>query len=387
MARVKFLQLKDGRPALDIRDVLDEELKVLVVGGIQTALKSDNAVVFRGIREHKVTIRRVRSATASGYHLLISFEHEGAGPASTRMETEVDARQVSRDQIGQLENELAVTKENLQAAIEELETSNEELQAANEELLASNEELQSTNEELQSVNEELYTVNAEYQRKITELTELTNDMDNLLSSTDVGTIFLDKQLRIRRFTPQIAEAFNLLPLDIGRPLATFANNIEHPNLSGSLSSVLATGAPVEEEVKDRAGHAFLLRILPYRAKGTVDGVVVTMIDVQQAQARARRAPRSGRPARSIPRDALARAAKSARCDRHRDVAPRRFSGREGRRETAHYDLAAGNRRKWRASSKTCSRRAASPRTRSSFGRTSSTSARSRARPPMRCARS
>ena len=121
-----------------------------------------------------------------------------------------------------LEEELRYTKENLQATIEEMETSNEELQATNEELVASNEELQSTNEELHSVNEELYTVNAEYQRKIAELTELTDDMDNLLLSTDVGTIFLDRELCIRKFTPKIAETFNLLPQDLGRRVSTFA---------------------------------------------------------------------------------------------------------------------------------------------------------------------
>ena len=124
--------------------------------------------------------------------------------------------QVSREQLRTMEAELTHTKENLQSAIEELETSNEELQAVERGAQTSNEELQSTNEELQSVNEELYTVNAEYQRKIAELTELTNDMDNLLSSTEVGTIFLDKQLRIRKFTPQIAETFTLVPHDLGR---------------------------------------------------------------------------------------------------------------------------------------------------------------------------
>lgn len=279
----KFLKLRDGRPALDIRDVLDEELKVVVIGGIQRALKTDDAMVFRNVREHKITIRRVRSTTSGGMHLLVSFEPETDVP-SIRSETEVDIRQVNRDQIGQLENELSVTKENLQAAIEELETSNEELQAANEELLASNEELQSTNEELQSVNEELYTVNAEYQRKITELTEMTNDMDNLLSSTDVGTIFLDRNLKIRRFTPQIGEAFNLLPQDVGRPIATFAHNIEHPNLAADLQSVLLSGAPLEKEIRDLSGHTFFLRILPYRAKGTIDGVVLTMIDVTNMKA-------------------------------------------------------------------------------------------------------
>src|SRR4029077_13175783 len=142
-----------------------------------------------------------------------------------RPQTEIELDPVSREQLAALEGELSHTKENLQAAIEELETSNEELQASNEELHASNEELQSTNEELQSVNEELYTVNAEYQRKIAELVELTNDMDNLLSSTEVGTIFLDAQLKIRKFTPQIAETFDLVLHDVGRSIETFRNDI------------------------------------------------------------------------------------------------------------------------------------------------------------------
>ncbi len=287
----KFLRLRDGRPGLDVRDVLEDELKVVVVGGLQRAAKSEAAIVFRGIRlgppeqptEYKITVRRMK-ATPSGVHMLVSFEQQEGSSLTARNETEMSVKQVSSDQIGLLENELSLTKENLQAAIEELETSNEELQAANEELLASNEELQSTNEELQSVNEELYTVNAEYQRKIAELTELTNDMDNLLSSTDIGTVFLDRQLRIRRYTPQIADAFNLLPQDVGRPIQTFANNIEHPELTDDLSRVLESGKAIEREIRDRENRAYFLRILPYRAKGTIDGVVLTMIDVSGLKA-------------------------------------------------------------------------------------------------------
>ncbi|MEA2748059.1 MAG: two-component system, chemotaxis family, CheB/CheR fusion protein, partial [Myxococcales bacterium] len=147
-----------------------------------------------------------------------------------------------------------------------------------------NEELQSTNEELQSVNEELYTVNAEYQRKIAELTELTNDMDNLLSSTDVGTIFLDRQLNIRRFTPQIADSFTLLPQDIGRSIESFTHKMDHPGLNDDLRRVVADGVPVEREVRDRDGRSFFLRVLPYRAKGEVLGVVITLIDVSGLKA-------------------------------------------------------------------------------------------------------
>src|SRR3569623_915907 len=139
--------------------------------------------------------------------------------------------------------------------------------------------LQRTNDELQSVHEELYTVNAEYQRKIGELTELANDMDNLLASTEVGTIFLDRQLKIRKFTPQIADTFDLLPPDEKRSIETFTYKMDHPELVDDLRRVLATGEPIEREVRGVRGKAFFLRVLPYRAKGAVDGVVLTLIAV------------------------------------------------------------------------------------------------------------
>ena len=196
----RFLRPRDGRQELDVLDFVDGELKMVLVGGLKRALTDASTIVYNGVRiavdgktaAYKVTIRRVgaRNATTPTCWSRSSPSNR-ASARRAAAETEVDLDQVSRQQLGALEAELAYTKENLQSAIEELETSNEELQASNEELQTSNEELQSTNEELQSVNEELYTVNAEYQRKIAELTELTNDMDNLLASTDVGTIFLD----------------------------------------------------------------------------------------------------------------------------------------------------------------------------------------------------
>ncbi len=197
---------------------------------------------------------------------------------------ENDMRQMSEDRIETLESDLRYAKENLQATIEELETSNEEMQATNEELVASNEELQSTNEELQSVNEELYTVNAEYQKKIAELSELTSDMDNLLESTEIGTIFLDRELKIRKFTPQIAQEFHLLPQDLGRPIDSFAHNIMHPELIDDLRRVVATEIPCEKDVQDRQGKWLFLRILPYRTKTKkVGGVVLTLIDISSVK--------------------------------------------------------------------------------------------------------
>jgi len=285
----RFLKLRDGRQNLDVLDSVDDELRMVLGGGLSRALRSDSTISFKGVRlgeeNYKISVRRVMPDGARAPHLLASFEllDAPARPA-TPPEMEIDLDQVSRQQLGALEAELNRTKENLQAAIEELETSNEELQASNEELLASNEELQSTNEELQSVNEELYTVNAEYQRKIAELTELTNDMDNLLASTDVGCIFLDEHLRIRKFTAQIAESFNLLPQDVGRSIETFTNTMDHPELNRDVRQVLETGKAVEREVTDRLRRAYFLRILPYRVRGEVAGAVITLIDVSSLKA-------------------------------------------------------------------------------------------------------
>ena len=282
----RFLRVRDGRQSLDVLDLVDADLKMILAGGLKRALAERAPVVFNGVRVqrddqlYRVTIRAIAGRAPSARHAVVSFEAlaSPAKPASAPS-IQIDVDQVSQQQLAALEAELGTTKESLQAAIEQLEASNEELQASNEELQSSNEELQSTNEELQSVNEELYTVNAEYQRKIAELTELTNDMDNLLASTEIGTIFLDGQLRIRKFTPQITETFGLLPHDVGRSIETFAHKMRHPGLVEDLKRVLTSGHAVERDLTDPHGKAFFLRLLPYRAKGVVDGVVLTLIDV------------------------------------------------------------------------------------------------------------
>ncbi|WP_437301217.1 chemotaxis protein CheB [Sorangium sp. So ce426] len=285
----RFLKVKDGRQGLDAFEMLDCDLKMVLTGGLRRVINERTAIVFKGVQAdggtYKITMRRVESRRGTLPHVLITFDAIDGAPRRAAMpEMEIDLDDVSREQLGALEAELGHTKQTLQAMTEQLEASNEELQAANEELLASNEELQSTNEELQSVNEELYSVNAEYQRKIADLTELGNDMENLLSSTDIGTIFLDRELKIRKFTPQIAESFNLLLQDVGRPIETFTYAVDHPELTADLKRVLATGERVERELRDRHGRSFFLRVLPYRAKGTIAGVVLTLIDVSGLKA-------------------------------------------------------------------------------------------------------
>jgi two-component system, chemotaxis family, CheB/CheR fusion protein len=200
--------------------------------------------------------------------------------------------------IPQLEYELSIMREQLRTAAEQFGSSNEELKSANEEMMSMNEELQSTNEELetskeelQSLNEELSTVNAQLESKIQEVESTNDDLRNLLSSTDIATMFLDRQLRIKRFTPAITQLVSLLPTDLKRPLADFAQKFTDHRLMTDAELVLTNLMPREAEVQTESGRSYLRRILPYRTEeDRIEGVVVTFTDLterrQAEQARA-----------------------------------------------------------------------------------------------------
>ncbi|WP_223441221.1 CheR family methyltransferase [Polaribacter litorisediminis] len=182
-----------------------------------------------------------------------------------------------------LENELTATKTELQNVVEELETSNEELQSSNEELMASNEELQSTNEEFQSVNEALYTVNSELQEANKKLQLSTNDINNVFNSSEIGTLFLDTQLCIRRFTPSLKDLFNLEESDYGRPITTFASNFSRTikdTILVNSKKALDEQHTIEEEVMDSTGNYYLVKISPYiTQEKQIEGIVINFIDI------------------------------------------------------------------------------------------------------------
>lgn len=192
--------------------------------------------------------------------------------------------------IAALEQELRAKEEYLQTALEEMETANEELQSANEELQSVNEELQSTNEELetskeelQSVNEELATVNTELRQKVNDLMQANNDMNNLLAGTGIGTLFVDFDLRIARFTPAITQVINLIQGDIGRPVDDIGSKlVDYARLSEDVQTVLDTLVPHEAEVQTRTGAWYLMRIRPYRTlDNVIIGAVITFVDITQ----------------------------------------------------------------------------------------------------------
>jgi len=196
----------------------------------------------------------------------------------------------SHAQIAELNEELQAKEEYLRAANEELETTNEELKSSNEEMQSVNEELQSTNEELetskeemQSINEELSTVNTELQTKVGDLSRANNDMNNLLAGTGIGTVFVDYQLRILRFTPAASQIINLILSDVGRPVAHIVSNlVGYTTLVADLQTVLKTLVPKEAEVQTTDGNSYTLRILPYRTlDNVIEGAVITFVDITE----------------------------------------------------------------------------------------------------------
>lgn len=287
----RFISHRSGRHSSNLLDVIDPDLKMPVAGGLLHALKDNKEVVHAGIQTTaggidealKISIKPIHDRTSRMLTLLVRFDSmRPTAVPSERLDSEsevVDMSVVSKERIEALESDLRFTRENLQATIEELETANEELQATNEEMIASNEELQSTNEELQSVNEELYTVNVEHQKRIEELAQANNDMDNLLAATQVGVIFVDDELAIRRFTPEIGRIFHLMPQDIGKPIDSFNTALGYKDLVKDVRETLTMANGVEREIVDRSGTPYLLRLAPYRDHMGVTGVVVTLIDI------------------------------------------------------------------------------------------------------------
>ena len=189
----------------------------------------------------------------------------------------------------QLEEEIRSLRARLQATVDESETSTEELKASNEELRSTNEELQSTTEELetskeelQSTNEELTTVNQELKTKVEELIRANSDLQNLIAATDIGTVFLDRSLRVKRYTPTAEDVFHIIPADVGRPFAHLTHRLLHDGLVDNARRVLETLVPEEEEVEDDAGRWHAVRLLPYRTvDDRIEGVVLTLVEITE----------------------------------------------------------------------------------------------------------
>jgi two-component system, chemotaxis family, CheB/CheR fusion protein len=287
----RYINLPSGEATLDVLRLARDPLKPRLRAALHEAIRQNRLTVLdtteikadRTGATLRITVRPLDGPSSAERLWMIVFEslESGAGPSAPRTKGKAQAL------VRRLETELRVTKKEQQQLIEQFESSSEELKAANEEVRSMNEELQSTNEELvtsreelQSMNEELSTLNAQLQEKVQEVTAVRDDLANLLVSTDIATVFVDRECRIRRFTNAATRLLHLLPSDVGRPINHVATNLVNVDLSQEARAVLGSLAPIEREVDAQDGCHYIFRALPYRSGAhVVEGVVLTLSDV------------------------------------------------------------------------------------------------------------
>jgi two-component system CheB/CheR fusion protein len=283
-----YLSLPEKKLHLNLLKMVPGDLSMALNIALRQAWATEKKTAVKGVKMNTPAglrlvnlLIRPGSGNGNGQYTMIVFNEE---PDKVNIPGDVpdthDQPADVKEHIMSLEAELSETRTNLQMAIEGLETSNEELQSSNEELLSANEELQSSNEELQSLNEELHTLNTEHQLKIKELVELNDDLDNYFRSTDIGQVFVDTNLRIRKFNPAAIKMINLIPSDIGRPINHISTNIQQDSMIEDIHAVIRHKKTLEKEMVLSNGNMYLMKILPYiRQDKQTDGVVITFVDI------------------------------------------------------------------------------------------------------------
>ncbi len=286
----QYIELPEGSISLNILDMAHRGLKTVLASAIHNVVTNHAEFTQKDVRVNHngryvtldLSVKPLLDEGLARKLMMVIFKEVEPALLST-----ADDILKSDKTTVELEQELQYTRQTLQSTIEASETTNEELTSSNEELQSTNEELQSMNEELetsreelQSLNEESITVNSELQNRVDELSHANDDVKNLLDSTEIATLFLDKELCIRRYTPKMTEIIPLAKIDIGRPLSDLASTLEDIDLNANASQVLVDLAISEIEVKSSNGHCYLLRIRPYRTiANVIDGIVMTFDDI------------------------------------------------------------------------------------------------------------
>jgi len=290
----KYLQMSGGEPSNNILKLIKPELRLELRSGLYQAVQRKVNLELKNLKVKvddvtesiNILIRPVLQHTdATRGYILVIFEKVERPPEEKDLELSVRPDPIA----AQLEEELIRSKAQLRGSIEqyevqaeELKASNEELQAMNEELRSSAEELETSKEELQSINEELTTVNQELKVKIDELSNSNNNFQNLINSTEIGTVFLDRSFRINLFTPAARQIFNLIINDIGRPLSDISNRLVDVDVLADVETVIDKLQIIEREVKTNDNRIHMMRVLPYRtAEDRINGVVVTFINITE----------------------------------------------------------------------------------------------------------
>ena len=294
----KYLEPAAGKANWNIFAMAREGLRYELAAAFKEALRKKEVVTLHGLTVGTnggkqcvdVTLQRLKEPGALQGLVMIVFIDVTAPVVTKAASRALTAHPRSARQ-GELEQELLQARSEARATHEEMQTSQEELRSANEELQSTNEEMQSTNEELmtskeelQSLNEELQTVNAELQTKADDHSLVSSDMKNLLDSTDIATLFLDKELNVRRFTPQATKIIKLIAADVGRPITDLVSHLDDPTLANDVREVLRTLVSTEKPVATRDGRWFTVRIMPYRTHDDrIDGVVITFANITVAK--------------------------------------------------------------------------------------------------------
>jgi two-component system CheB/CheR fusion protein len=293
-----YLEPAAGKANWNIFVMAREGLRYELTEAFQKALRQKEPVVLKGLRietNHgghfvNLTLQRLKEPEALRGLVMIVFAEapaplETKAPGRSRKTPDRSARQTELEQkYQQVCMELQTTREEMQSSQEELRSTNEEMQSTNEELQSTNEELTTSKEEMQSLNEELQTVNAELQARVDELSRSNNDMKNLLNSTDIATLFLDNDLKVRRFTTQATKIVKLIAGDVGRPITDLASDLLYPELVTDAREVLEKLGIAEKPISARDGRWYTVRIMPYRTlEDRIDGVVITFADITAAK--------------------------------------------------------------------------------------------------------
>jgi two-component system CheB/CheR fusion protein len=290
-----YLRLAGGAPSYQLTSLIVPELRLELRASLFQATQEGKPVRSRSVlteRDGKsvavsVEVRPVRDQDSdAGFHLVVFHESQPRDPSTSDTESE------QAPLLLQLEEELKRAKEQLQLTIEESETSGEELKASNEELQSINEELRSateeletSKEELQSINEELITVNHELKLKVEETAKVNDDLHNLVASTDIATVFVDRDMCIKRFTPRAADVFRLIAADVGRSLLDLNHSLDYAELASDAAQAFQSLRTIEREVGSQDGRWYIVRILPYRtSEDRIEGAVLTFIDITRRRA-------------------------------------------------------------------------------------------------------
>ncbi len=283
----RFLQWGGGEVSINLLKVAPPELRLELQTALFQALQSGERVEVPQLpvrtdgqlRSVRLMVRPLMREGAGQSFLLVIFELQSETPQLAPIADEPVARRLETE-LQHVRTQLKATSRQYEVSTEELKASNEELQAMNEELRSATEELETGREELQSVNEELITVNAELKHKVEEVSLANSNLNNLMASTEIATIFLDRVGRIRRYTPRAIELFHLIPTDVGRPLADLRHKFRYEDWARDAQKTLADLSVIEHEVRTQDGQWFLSRMLPYRTvEDHIDGVVLTFVDI------------------------------------------------------------------------------------------------------------